>query len=70
MATRRQPSKTHSRYRLHVQLHHILQAAMGWTDAHLHQFDINLFSSVTPKRIGVKLGAIAFAAGRFLMLRR
>ena len=22
------------------QLHHILQAAMGWTDAHLHQFDI------------------------------
>lgn len=62
MATRRQPSKAHSRYRLHVQLedieptiwrtiwvegqmslghlHHILQAAMGWTDAHLHQFDI------------------------------
>ena len=22
------------------QLHHILQAAMGWTDSHLHQFDI------------------------------
>lgn len=21
-------------------LHHVLQAAMGWTDAHLHQFDI------------------------------
>ena len=28
---------------------------------------LNLFSSVTPKRIGVKLGAIAFAAGRFSM---
>lgn len=23
-----------------IQLHHILQAAMGWTDAHLHQFTI------------------------------
>jgi len=23
------------------QLHHILQAAMGWTDAHLHQFTID-----------------------------
>lgn len=62
MATRRQPNKANSRYRLEVQLedlepaimrtiwvegqmslgqlHHILQAAMGWTDAHLHQFDI------------------------------
>lgn len=34
--------------RLHVegqmslgQLHHILQAAMGWTDAHLHEFSID-----------------------------
>jgi hypothetical protein len=23
-----------------AQLHHILQAAMGWTDSHLHQFEI------------------------------
>lgn len=23
-----------------AQLHHILQAAMGWTDSHLHEFDI------------------------------
>jgi Plasmid pRiA4b ORF-3-like protein len=24
----------------HSELHHILQAAMGWTDSHLHQFEI------------------------------
>lgn len=24
-----------------AQLHHILQAAMGWTDAHLHEFEID-----------------------------
>jgi Plasmid pRiA4b ORF-3-like protein len=23
-----------------AQLHYILQAAMGWTDSHLHQFEI------------------------------
>ena len=23
------------------ELHHIIQAAMGWTDAHLHEFEIN-----------------------------
>ncbi|MEQ1712829.1 MAG: plasmid pRiA4b ORF-3 family protein, partial [Hyphomicrobium sp.] len=23
-----------------AQLHHIMQAAMGWTDSHLHEFDI------------------------------
>lgn len=23
-----------------LQLHHIIQAAMGWTDAHLHDFTI------------------------------
>jgi len=29
-----------SRMSLHT-LHHVLQAAMGWTDAHLHEFSIN-----------------------------
>jgi hypothetical protein len=31
-----------------VQLHHVLQAAMGWTDAHLHQFDIGGVTYATP----------------------
>lgn len=31
-----------------VQLHHILQAAMGWSDAHLHQFDIGGRRYATP----------------------
>lgn len=29
-----------SRMSLHT-LHHVLQAAMGWTDAHLHEFSVN-----------------------------
>jgi len=31
-----------------TQLHHILQAAMGWTDAHLHQFTIAGKTYATP----------------------
>jgi len=31
-----------------IQLHHILQAAMGWTDAHLHQFTIGDTRYATP----------------------
>jgi len=31
-----------------IQLHHIIQAAMGWTDSHLHQFDIGGQRYATP----------------------
>jgi hypothetical protein len=31
-----------------IQLHHIMQAAMGWTDAHLHQFTIGGTRYATP----------------------
>ena len=31
-----------------IQLHHIIQAAMGWTDAHLHQFTISDTRYATP----------------------
>lgn len=31
-----------------IQLHHILQLAMGWTDAHLHEFSINGVTYATP----------------------
>ncbi len=31
-----------------IQLHHIVQAAMGWTDAHLHQFTIGDTRYATP----------------------
>lgn len=31
-----------------VELHHILQAAMGWTDAHLHEFRIGQATYATP----------------------
>lgn len=31
-----------------VQLHHIVQAAMGWTDAHLHEFIIKDLTYATP----------------------
>jgi hypothetical protein len=31
-----------------VQLHHIIQAAMGWTDAHLHEFKIREARYATP----------------------
>ncbi|OIQ94176.1 plasmid pRiA4b ORF-3-like protein [mine drainage metagenome] len=31
-----------------IQLHHIIQAAMGWTDAHLHSFTIGDAQYATP----------------------
>lgn len=31
-----------------LQVHHVLQAAMGWTDAHLHQFEIGGQSFALP----------------------
>jgi hypothetical protein len=31
-----------------VELHHIIQAAMGWTDAHLHEFTIGQATYATP----------------------
>lgn len=30
------------------QLHHIIQIAMGWTNSHLHEFDINGYRIVEP----------------------
>ena len=31
-----------------IKLHHTIQAAMGWTDAHLHEFEIGGVSYATP----------------------
>lgn len=31
-----------------IKLHHVIQAAMGWTDAHLHQFHIGGVTYATP----------------------
>ena len=32
-----------------IQLHHIFQLAMGWTDAHLHSFTIHRITYATPR---------------------
>jgi hypothetical protein len=31
-----------------LKLHHVIQAAMGWTDAHLHEFQLGGFSYAIP----------------------
>lgn len=31
-----------------IKLHHVIQAAMGWTDAHLHEFQIGGVTYATP----------------------
>ena len=33
-----------------IKLHHTIQAAMGWTDAHLHEFKIGADVYATPNR--------------------
>lgn len=60
-----------------AELHHVLQAAMGWTDAHLHEFQIGTAVYATPDEDDalherevadertVTLGAVLMAHARF-----
>jgi hypothetical protein len=36
-----------------AQLHEVLQAAFGWTDSHLHQFNVGGLTRRIPRQIGV-----------------